>query len=140
MMIDADCFKAYNDTQGHLEGDAALIAVADALRAHKRRPADLIARYGGEEFVVVLPQTDHVGAVSVAEAMRAAVRNLRIDHSASPFGVLTVSIGVASMTPDAATSGSHLLRLADEALYQAKANGRDRVGDVGQVLEWRKAS
>ena len=132
LMIDVDFFKSYNDTYGHPEGDKALVAIADALRAQRRRPSDLLARYGGEEFVVLLPDTDRGGGLVVAEAMRDLAKSLEIAHSGSPYGALTISIGVACMTPDTNTPRSRLLRLADEALYQAKAQGRNRANAFSQ--------
>lgn len=129
IMIDIDCFKAYNDTYGHLEGDECLRQVAGALREVIKRPADLLARYGGEEFVAILPETEEGGALMVAEAMRHRVEKLAIPHSGSPVAPhVTVSIGVADVTPSPGTSPEVLIAAADRALYQAKQGGRNRVG------------
>jgi diguanylate cyclase (GGDEF)-like protein len=140
LMIDVDSFKSYNDTYGHLDGDTALIRIADALRAHNRRPGDIVARYGGEEFVVVLPETDVDGALTVAEKTRAFVVGLQIIHSGSAYDLLTISVGVACLTPDARTPASSLIRLADSALYEAKARGRNRTVASSVTVAWKQAS
>jgi len=127
LVCDLDYFKPYNDTYGHQAGDRCLQQVAQAIGNTVRRPADLVARYGGEEFAVILPNTDAVGAVQVAEAVCGAVRALRIPHRTSRSDChVTLSVGIASMTPVPHSSPSHLLANADVALYQAKASGRDR--------------
>lgn len=129
LVIDVDCFKQFNDAYGHQVGDECLKAVARALATHSRRPADVVARYGGEEFAAVLPDTSVEGALIVAEAMREAVAQLAITHrhsTAAPY--VTVSVGIATMTP--ARSDEHgfagLLKRADQALYRAKSEGRNR--------------
>lgn len=128
LMIDVDDFKRYNDTYGHLEGDSVLRAIADAARAVCRRPADLVARFGGEEFCVVLPITSHDGAQGVGEKINAAVAELAIPHSGSSVAdKLTVSIGVASVIPSDESSSTAVLKSADDALYQAKKQGKNRV-------------
>lgn len=139
LMCDVDGFKAYNDTYGHLAGDAALTAVAGALTHVLRSRADLAARYGGEEFAVLLAGCDAEEALVVARRLLDAVRGLAIEHRSSdtaPF--VTISIGIAALVPKDAESHEQLLRRADEALYRAKAEGRDRVvggsGLPGRVL------
>ncbi|WP_027185101.1 GGDEF domain-containing response regulator [Desulfovibrio inopinatus] len=128
MMIDIDFFKRYNDTYGHLEGDTCLKQVAQAIQSSIRRPGDFIARYGGEEFVVILPDTSPTGAVTIAEAIRNNVGALHIEHSASDVSdVVTVSIGIAGHTPDDSIDSKTLLSSSDQALYQAKSMGRDRI-------------
>ncbi|NLM41518.1 MAG: diguanylate cyclase [Firmicutes bacterium] len=128
LMIDLDRFKAYNDTYGHLQGDDVLKLVAKTLYHALRRPGDLVARWGGEEFSVLLPQTDLLGALHVAERLRSAVYDLEIPHESSHVAdVLTVSIGVASSMPNQPWSYDQLLQWADEAVYRAKAEGRNRV-------------
>jgi diguanylate cyclase (GGDEF)-like protein len=118
-MIDVDHFKRVNDTLGHSAGDAVLVKVAEALQATVR-PYDLVARYGGEEFVVLLPGVELDEAVRVAERMRAAV------PANTGLHLATISVGLAQY--DAAVDDVEgLLRRADEALYQAKDRGRDRV-------------
>ena len=127
ILLDVDHFKPFNDHYGHLAGDDCLKHIAAALKAALHRPADLVARYGGEEFVVVLPDTDALHAVSVAETLRAAVETLRIPHASSPsaHGV-TVSLGVASMTAVPDAPPQELVDAADQALYMAKRAGRNR--------------
>lgn len=134
LMIDVDYFKRYNDTYGHPAGDICLRRVANQL--HSRRPGDFTARYGGEEFVVILANTDLTGAMVVAQAMRAAVRDLQIPHSGNPSGLVTVSIGVHATIPATFGKGaSAFVQAADKALYVAKSGGRDMVsalhGDIG---------
>jgi diguanylate cyclase (GGDEF)-like protein len=123
LMLDLDHFKNVNDTYGHQVGDAALIEIADRVRAEVRE-VDLVARYGGEEFVVVLPETDRAGAEHIAARVCERVRGRPL-HAAGVEVELTVSIGVAVL-PDDGTTPSALVRAADEALYAAKAAGRDR--------------
>jgi diguanylate cyclase (GGDEF)-like protein len=131
MLADVDHFKKYNDTYGHQQGDMCLIGVAAVMQLHMQRPADLLARYGGEEFAVILPGTDAEGAGHMAEVLGQAVRDLRIDHSesdAAPY--VTVSIGVVTTipSPEEGDGGMDmLLEQADQALYQAKKVGRNRV-------------
>lgn len=128
VMCDIDAFKSYNDTYGHPVGDVCLKQVAIALRTCLHRPTDLAARYGGEEFAVLLPQTDLQGATSVALRVQAAVRDLNIPHTNSPVSqIVTVSMGVASVTPEPSQATSQLLRMADERLYKAKRQGRSRI-------------
>jgi len=128
LLCDIDAFKAYNDSYGHLAGDAALTAVAGALAAAVRSDADLAARYGGEEFAVLLPHCDVIEAAEIARRMLDVVRALAIEHRASPAAPrVTVSIGVASTVPANGRSPESLVQGADEALYRAKAQGRDRM-------------
>jgi diguanylate cyclase (GGDEF)-like protein len=128
LLCDIDAFKAYNDTYGHLAGDAALSAVAAALSRTLRDEGDLAARYGGEEFAVLLPSCDLGGALELAQRMLRAVRDLGIEHRASGVAPqVTISIGVASLVPDLSASPEILLMRADDALYRAKAEGRDRI-------------
>jgi diguanylate cyclase (GGDEF)-like protein len=127
LMIDVDYFKAFNDTYGHQAGDEVLEAIGGAIRDAVRRPDDLAARYGGEEFVVLLPDTDEAGASQVAAAIGAAIRRLRINHGASAYRVVTVSIGAATAMPNTGMTKSGLIRCADAALYRAKEDGRNRV-------------
>lgn len=128
LMIDLDRFKLYNDAYGHLQGDDVLRLVAQTLYHALHRPGDLVARWGGEEFVVLLPQTDLEGAVTVAERLRKAVWELEMPHESSPVAkVLTVSIGVAASKAGQPWSYDMLLQWADEAVYRAKAEGRNKV-------------
>ena len=128
VLCDLDCFKLYNDTYGHQMGDDCLRAVAQCLQSQLKRPSDLSARYGGEEFVALLPDTDSSGALQVAESIRREVENLRIEHGRSPASrYVTLSLGVATVMPGPGSSMEFLIDAADRALYQAKADGRNRV-------------
>lgn len=128
LLIDVDRFKGYNDHYGHPAGDAVLRKVSEVLRTSLKRPADLAARYGGEEFAAILPDTDEDGAYLVAEAFRRTLADLRIEHAGSDRGHLTASVGVATYMPDNIhRTSEQLIQIADEALYSAKAAGRDRV-------------
>ncbi|WP_338073118.1 diguanylate cyclase domain-containing protein [Halochromatium salexigens] len=131
LMIDIDHFKPYNDHYGHGAGDECLRRVAQALAQAPTRSADLVARYGGEEFVVLLPDTDATGAREVAEKMRAAIHTLAIPHAYSPVSDhITISLGGSTHQPQRqrpATSSEALKQVADQALYQAKEQGRDRL-------------
>jgi diguanylate cyclase (GGDEF)-like protein len=128
IMLDVDCFKAYNDTYGHPSGDRVLLDVVQAAREQLNRATDVLARYGGEEFAVVLPASDKAGANLIAEKIRRAVEQLNIPHSASVVAPqLTVSLGVACHDSRMPVSGPDLLELADRALYDAKRSGRNRV-------------
>jgi diguanylate cyclase (GGDEF)-like protein len=130
LVLDLDHFKAVNDTYGHPTGDAVLQRVADLLRANTRDP-DIPARYGGEEMVVILPETMLRPAIEVAERIRAAVEATRFDHEGRSID-LTVSIGV-SACPECVDDPADLLRAADDALYQAKRDGRNRVATAPLV-------
>jgi diguanylate cyclase (GGDEF)-like protein len=128
VMADIDRFKAHNDTYGHQAGDECIRQVAAVLQRSLRRPADLVARYGGEEFGVVLPGADIAGAAAVAERMRASVQALKLAHVNNVVGHdVTISLGVAVVVPDTHVSSATLIAAADEALYKAKAVGRNQV-------------
>jgi diguanylate cyclase (GGDEF)-like protein/PAS domain S-box-containing protein len=126
LLIDVDCFKAFNDQYGHLEGDECLCRVATRMQAVLRRPLDLLARYGGEEFVAILPNTPADGAEAIAELLRKVVEDCHIPHSGSPHGIVTVSVGCATQVPCDTSNLNSLLNSADAALYQAKSSGRNR--------------
>ena len=126
-IVDADCFKAYNDHYGHLEGEAVLRALAEAIGRIVRRPLDGAARYGGEEFVVVWYDLSAADARLLAERLIEEVRMLRLPHAYSDASSwVSVSAGVAMALPDDDSTPIQLLRRADEALYKAKQGGRDR--------------
>jgi diguanylate cyclase (GGDEF)-like protein len=128
IMIDIDHFKAYNDHYGHQGGDECLREVARILKEALRRPGDVLCRYGGEEFGVVLPDTGREGATVVAENLRTAVEQAAWPHRASKVkDHVTLSLGVASLCPQQGMSTKNLIELADKALYQSKAKGRNRV-------------
>ena len=128
VMLDVDHFKHYNDLYGHPEGDRCLQQVAQAIESAARRPRDLVARYGGEEMVMVLPDTDAIGAVVVAEGARRTVMSLQVPHASHPMGHVSVSAGVAVRLPGGAVrTAQDLLKQADRALYRAKEMGRNQV-------------
>lgn len=128
ILCDIDCFKLYNDTYGHQAGDYCLQQVAKAITRAAKRPSDLAARYGGEEFAIILPNTETNGAVKVAEEIRCFISDLKIVHANSLVSEhVTLSLGVASTVPSHDSSLTMLIAMADEALYQAKKQGRDRV-------------
>ena len=127
VMADIDWFKAYNDTYGHQVGDDCLKQVARTVRNNTMRAADFAARYGGEEFIVVLPDTDVVGAGKFAERVRQQVLALDIEHSKSPFGKVTISLGIASVVPGSDDEAPALIEAADQALYKAKHEGKNCV-------------
>ncbi len=125
IMCDVDCFKAYNDTYGHLDGDKCLRLIAQSISNVVKRTADFVARYGGEEFVVVLPDTDIQGAHQVAEKISTQIQNLNIPHSHSSVGsTVTLSMGVATTIPSQEYNYGLLIEAADKALYLAKSQGR----------------
>jgi diguanylate cyclase (GGDEF)-like protein len=127
LMLDVDYFKPYNDFYGHQGGDDCLIKIAQTIQQIVCRPADLVARYGGEEFSITLPETDLQGAITIAEAIHGAITALAIPHQSSKVSnQVTVSIGIVSLIPTLEFSFEHLIHQADQALYLAKQQGRDR--------------
>jgi len=128
LMIDIDYFKKYNDSLGHLEGDKALIAIAQCMKNHVKRETDFIARFGGEEFVCLLPFVAKDEAVNFAKTLVESVENMKIPHPMSEHSkYVTISAGMASIVPDNNNSHTQLLNEADKALYTAKASGRNKV-------------
>ena len=127
ILADVDYFKAYNDYYGHQAGDDCLRQVASALKSVGKRPADLAARYGGEEFAIVLPATALEGAVDVARSLARTIEGMAIAHVRSGVSdKISVSQGVASLVPGNDTRPESIIELADQALYQAKQQGRNR--------------
>lgn len=127
LMVDVDCFKAYNDAYGHLAGDRCLQRIAAALGQSLYRPQDFLARYGGEEFAILLPETSAEAAMRIAERVRAMVEAMALEHHASPVAEhVTLSIGLASAVP-ADGAEQQLVSAADQALYAAKEAGRNQV-------------
>jgi diguanylate cyclase (GGDEF)-like protein len=125
LMLDVDYFKRYNDHYGHQAGDACLIKVADIVKTSVRTPADLVARYGGEEFVIVLPASSLDDAVRVAERIQTNLREISLPHAASEVSeMVTVSMGI-TLSKDG-DSAYGIIARADEALYRAKQQGRNR--------------
>ncbi len=128
ILCDIDDFKRYNDLYGHLQGDQCLHEVAQALKRAANKQKDLVARFGGEEFVILLPETTLLDAIAVAERICTTVEALHIEHGHSQVsGWVTVSLGVAALTPTNDLSPETLLHAADNALYRAKTAGRNRV-------------
>lgn len=128
LLIDVDRFKAFNDTYGHTAGDDCLRRIAEALRSVAHRPGDHVARYGGEEMALILPDTPEDGAVALAQKLRQRVRALQVAHAGSEKSIVTISVGVATFTPPSpGGDAGRLVQRADEALYAAKASGRDSV-------------
>ncbi len=128
LLLDIDHFKAYNDHYGHQGGDSCLQSVARLLAATVHRAGDTVARYGGEEFVVLVPDCNQEDALALAEKIRHTIEIAALPHAKSELGIVSVSIGVKSIIPNETTSPTHLIGMADEALYKAKGKGRNRVG------------
>ncbi|MCF5699640.1 diguanylate cyclase, partial [Pseudomonas syringae] len=134
ILIDADHFKRYNDHYGHLAGDECLVTLARLVEQCVRRPCDVAARYGGEEIAVVLPDTDEASARQVAENILTSIQNEQIAHPDSPYGIVTVSLGVATFTgTDRQQDQRGLIELADRVLYAAKSQGRNRVNVASET-------
>lgn len=128
ILCDVDYFKFYNDAYGHQAGDECLFQVAQGMNLAIKRPADVVFRYGGEEFAVILPFTEGEGAIKVAQSIREEVKKLKIIHDLSQAShYVTLSLGVASLIPNAQFSVESLISAADRALYEAKSLGRDRI-------------
>ncbi|XZG70595.1 sensor domain-containing diguanylate cyclase [Chitinibacteraceae bacterium HSL-7] len=128
VLADIDFFKHYNDQYGHLMGDSCLARVAQSLTLAARRPRDLAARYGGEEFAILLPETDAKAAFSVAERCQRLMSELALEHGApQATESVTLSLGVATLIPAHGHSTRDLIQAADQRLYAAKQNGRNRI-------------
>nr|HQU86606.1 diguanylate cyclase [Pyrinomonadaceae bacterium] len=141
ILLDIDHFKLFNDTYGHQNGDDCLKNVSQALRDTIHRPTDLLARFGGEEFAIILGGTDMQGALTIAEQAMENVRNLQIIHESSETGEhLTISIGVATTFVSLGMSEADLIKAADEALYKAKAEGRNRIVSNNLTLNFEGLS
>ena len=131
IMLDLDHFKIFNDTFGHAAGDALLRVVGQFLVSRSRRE-DVACRYGGEEFVLIFPDAPLDTTVRRAEELREEARSLQVQHHGHPLGNVTISVGVAGFPVHGSTTAT-LLRAADEALYRAKSEGRDRVEVAGRL-------
>jgi len=128
LMIDIDHFKDYNDHYGHVSGDHCLTQIAEALQGTLLRPGDLVGRYGGEEFLCILPEVQPDGILFVAEKLRKTVEELAIPHAYSPVSDrITVSIGALWTLPGKDDDATSLIEAADNALYQSKESGRNRI-------------
>ncbi|MFK8041129.1 diguanylate cyclase, partial [Congregibacter sp.] len=135
LMLDIDLFKQYNDTLGHSAGDECLRLIAQAIKSKLLREHDMLARYGGEEFVVLLYDTDAKGAVRTADRILDCVRSLALKHPASDVSkYVTISIGCATLGEEEREDPHRLIDLADKALYQAKAKGRNRACNIERKL------
>ena len=144
ILCDLDYFKIYNDTYGHQAGDECLRSVAQTIRRSLQRSADVAARYGGEEFAGILPETDASVALVVADQIRAKVKDLNIVFNPEsvdclPNSVVTISLGIASVVPSEENDATTLLLAADEALYDSKRQGRDRL-TMSTLLNFRLAA
>jgi len=126
IMIDVDFFKKYNDRYGHVQGDECLKAVSAIIKRNVTRTGDLAARYGGEEFAIILSGTDYAGAFLVAEKIRIELEQSAIQHSESPIGVVTISVGISVLSGSVTDTPENLVDTADKALYTAKSCGRNR--------------
>lgn len=134
ILMDVDHFKQFNDLYGHHAGDHCLAEVAGAMQSSLRRTSDTAARYGGEEFAAILPNTDSSGAFARAEGIRKAVMELNIKHEApSTTGHVTVSLGVATVVPGMEAKAASLVQSADQSLYRAKEEGRNRTAVAAAV-------
>jgi len=133
ILVDIDHFKDFNDAYGHQAGDACLQRAGDAMRRAAMRPQDMLARYGGEEFAILLPYEDVKGAEAVARKVLEEIAQLKIPHALSSVEpMLTVSMGVASLTPNDRIESAVLVKSADALLYEAKASGRNRFRSKGE--------
>lgn len=127
ILFDVDYFKYYNDCYGHLAGDTCLQKIAQVAKESLQGRVDFVARYGGEEFAVVLPGTDEQRAVEIAQNIQQAIQTLAIPHVQSDVSsIVSISLGIASILPTEESSCNSLVDLADQALYAAKRQGRDR--------------
>ncbi|MEM9537684.1 MAG: diguanylate cyclase [Cyanobacteria bacterium P01_E01_bin.45] len=127
MICDVDFFKIYNDLYGHMAGDTCLKLIADSLKQVVRSSTDMVARYGGEEFAIILPKCGFEGAERAAQTIRRHLQQLDITHNGSSVSDrISVSIGAATVALPSANSPTHLLKLSDDKLYEAKRLGRDR--------------
>lgn len=125
IMLDIDHFRDFNNTYGHEAGDVVLREIGAQLQ-NQIRGEDITCRYGGEEFILILPEANKEVTLQRAERIREAIKSIRVEYHRQPLGVISISLGVA-IFPEHSTTVEGLLKKADEALYHAKHNGRDRV-------------
>jgi len=131
VLMDVDFFKNFNDNYGHSAGDECLARIAQSLTDTLARSTDFVARFGGEEFIAVLPETNFEHAGEIAEKMRFNIENLNIQHSHSDVcQMVTLSLGVATTIPSRCSTAADLIKAADDALYKAKARGRNQVEKI----------
>jgi diguanylate cyclase (GGDEF)-like protein len=134
-MIDVDLFKSFNDNYGHPRGDSCLRQVAEAAQDIVARPGDLVARFGGEEFAIVLPNTGSDGAIRLAGEICEAMRQRQLPHRGNPLGIVTVSVGCATMVPAFGLHAVNLVEAADQALYMAKNRGRNQICNADSLSQ-----
>jgi diguanylate cyclase (GGDEF)-like protein len=130
VVIDIDHFKKVNDNYGHLAGDECLVTVSACLKQCLRRSSDIMFRYGGEEFCIILPETDSKGALALAEELRESIEACQISYNGIAIN-LTISCGVSTYLQQKNVQPEHIFAAADQALYQAKNNGRNQVKQQG---------
>lgn len=131
LLFDVDFFKQFNDLYGHVQGDKCLTDIAQTLNLAAVGPRDVVARFGGEEFVILLPETDAIGAQRVAKRCQRLIEKRAITHAQSPHGQLvTASIGLGTIMPNDRMSTTDFLQAVDRQLYAAKQNGRNRIETV----------
>ncbi len=136
IMIDIDYFKVYNDTYGHQAGDNCLVQVANILSASVKRSSDFVARYGGEEFIIVLGDCHPDFAAEIAGSIKSSLTDANIPHEGSDVADrVTLSIGIATQVPDSESSVETLIKRADDALYKAKTQGRNRIISGSEVTQ-----
>lgn len=127
-MCDIDFFKQYNDTYGHIMGDECIIKVAECLIDSFKRASDFSARYGGEEFSVILPHTESNEAIKLSNSFLENLKKIAIPHSSSSISeYVSISSGLVSVVPDEESDANLIIKAADNALYKAKGNGRNRI-------------
>ncbi len=126
LMVDIDCFKNYNDTLGHIAGDACLKAIADELKNLSTRSNDLAARYGGEEFLLLFPMFDEYQVEALAQILIQRIQKLAIPHPSSPISPHVTIIGISSIVPKETNDMTSFIQAADQALYYAKSHGRNQ--------------
>ncbi len=129
LMVDIDYFKQFNDQLGHQKGDECLKEIANIIHTTVEGTSDVVARYGGEEFAVILPESDHNRCKKVASDILEAITQNSLFHPKSPHGIITASIGIASMFPDNTSSVAEIIAQADKCLYSAKRSGRNKIMD-----------
>jgi diguanylate cyclase (GGDEF)-like protein len=127
LLIDIDHFKNFNDTFGHAAGDTILTQVAASLKSVVTRPLDMVARWGGEEFVIVLPDTEREGVLTVADKARRIVESMTYASADGKVAAVTISIGIAYVSSVDLPNSMDMFRTADKSLYEAKANGRNQI-------------
>jgi diguanylate cyclase (GGDEF)-like protein len=137
-VLDVDHFKSFNDHYGHVMGDHCLRRIGSEIGKMVSHPPDLAARYGGEEFALILPETDLAGSIALAERLRRQVEQLALPHQFSGTQPhVTISLGVSTVMAQDVPHAKDLIRLADQALYQAKLQGRNRT--ISQALSFPTA-